>query len=298
MKKNERTYWLHAVTPLHVGAGRGVGYIDLPIMREKITNWPFVPGSAVKGVLADNFGASDQNEREKDPDKVRAFGKAGDEGNSGSLVFTDARILCLPIRSFAGAFAWVTSPLCLARLARDNGDETAAPKNGKREEAIIVSKDSSIALDGKVYLEELDFTALPSQEADAWADRIASFVFGGDADWKKTFRDRFVIVHDDVFSFLCETGTEVAARVRIDDEKKTVARGALWYEESLPTETILAGLVWCDKVYGKGDKEDAAAEKLLATFCGKPLDLQIGGKTTVGKGLVRCLFGGGANHGE
>ena len=228
MKKNERIYWLHAVSPLHVGAGRGVGYIDLPIMREKVTGWPFVPGSTVKGVLADNFGASDQKERERDPLKAKAFGTAGDESSSGSLVFTDARLICIPIRSFAGAFAWVSSPLSLARLARDLGEEGPVPAIEERGQALATAK-SKIVLDGKAYLEELDFSAAPSTEADAWAKRIAESVFSDDAAWKTTFSERFVIVHDDVFSFLCETGTEVAARVRIDDERKTVAQGALWY---------------------------------------------------------------------
>ncbi len=52
---NTRMYWIHAITPLHVGSGRGVGFIDLPIMREKVTSWPLVPGSAVKGVMREHF---------------------------------------------------------------------------------------------------------------------------------------------------------------------------------------------------------------------------------------------------
>jgi hypothetical protein len=182
-------------------------------------------------VLADHFGASDPREREKDPLKARAFGTAGDEGNSGSLVFTDARIVCIPIRSFSGAFAWVTSPLCLIRLARDIGSDTPIPSVEKNEEALVISENSRIVLEGSVYLEELDFAARSSAEADPWADHIAKGVFGNEKDWMKTFKERFVIVHDDVFSFFCETGTEVAARVRINDETKTVASGALWYED-------------------------------------------------------------------
>ena len=60
---NEKIYWLHAITPLHVGAGRGLGYIDMPIAREKVTSWPYVPGSSIKGVIAEHFGASDNDER-------------------------------------------------------------------------------------------------------------------------------------------------------------------------------------------------------------------------------------------
>lgn len=292
-KRDERTYWLHALSPLHVGAGRGVGYIDLPIMREKVTSWPFIPGSAVKGVLADHFDASDPSERGKDPFKAMAFGTAGDVGNSGSLVFSDAHIVCIPVRSFTGAFAWVTSPLCLARLARDLGEDIPVPDVEKQGEALVVSENSKIVLDGKTYLEELDFSACASTEADPWANCVAESVFGEDPAWMKTFKERFAIVHDDVFSFLCETGTEVAARVRIQEETKTVAPGALWYEESLPTETILAGLVWCDKIYrGQGAPVFSPSE-MLDHFCGTFLHLQIGGKATVGKGLVRCVFVGG-----
>jgi CRISPR type III-B/RAMP module RAMP protein Cmr4 len=48
-------YWLHAITPTHVGTGTGAGFIDLPIMREKTTGWPLIPGSAIKGVRRDHF---------------------------------------------------------------------------------------------------------------------------------------------------------------------------------------------------------------------------------------------------
>src|SRR6266540_173056 len=118
MAELTKMYWLHALTPLHVGAGFGLGFIDLPIMREKITNWPIVPGSAVKGVLSSHFGAD--RDRETTPALKAAFGTGGEENaNAGSLVFADARLVCMPVRSLYGTFAWVTSPLALERLQRD-----------------------------------------------------------------------------------------------------------------------------------------------------------------------------------
>jgi CRISPR-associated protein Cmr4 len=62
--------------------------------------------------------------------------------------------------------------------------------------------------------------------------------------------------------------------------------GALWYEESVPAESILAGVVWCDRVYPKD--APVTPEKLLSTYC-KTVSLQIGGKATVGKGRVRFV---------
>ena len=40
-------------TPLHVGAGASVGAVDLPIVRERHTRFPVIPGTSLKGVLAD-----------------------------------------------------------------------------------------------------------------------------------------------------------------------------------------------------------------------------------------------------
>jgi CRISPR-associated protein Cmr4 len=112
-------YWLQAITPLHVGAGKGVGFIDLPIMREKVTNWPLVPGSAVKGVVRDHFTQNGSDEQKKLIDI--AFGRQANDdlSNAGSLVLTDAHIVCLPVRSLYGTFAYTTSHLVLERLTRD-----------------------------------------------------------------------------------------------------------------------------------------------------------------------------------
>ena len=291
--KFERRYWIHTVTPLHVGTGRGVGYIDLPIAREKVTNWPCIPGSAVKGVVADHFGATEK--KREDDELVRAaFGMANDsstiEANStaGSLVFTDARIVCLPIRSFYGTFAWVTSPFCLERLKRDM--HLTVPSL-KTESAAVTNTTKLVRDASKLYLEDLDLDCGKSKEADGCAELIARAVFADNPDWQAIFRERLAIVSDDIFTFLCEAGTEVGAHIRIDEASGTVAGGALWYEEALPVETLLAGTVWCDRVYReKNASDELTKEKLLERFCSQPLGLQIGGKASTGKGQVRCLF--------
>jgi CRISPR-associated protein Cmr4 len=278
----EKTYWLHAISPLHVGAGRGVGYIDLPLAREKGTNWPYIPGSAVKGVIADSHGAT-EIKRKSDPLAAAAFGKAGeDDASAGSLVFSDASIVCLPVRSFYGTFAWITSPLALRRLRRR---DLAIPSIAEVKHIYTIAG-NKISQGAKVYLEDFDLEAQSAIEIAPLSDPIANSLFTSDAE-KEIFKTRFAIVHDDIFTFLCETGTQVDARIRIKDEQKTVARGALWYEESLPIETSLAGTVWCDKVFGNPSLTQA---NIIERYCKAPRNLQIGGKATTGKGRVRCLF--------
>ena len=303
---NSKMFWVHCLSPLHVGAGRGVSYIDLPIMREKTTNWPFVPGSSIKGVIAEKNGASiTGNEPRADANLIAAFGNSDDNGdgksaNSGSLVFSDASIACLPVRSVYGTFAWVTSPMVLMRMKRDI-DATGVMQEAPNIQDIIsvsdekiyvcndsVIKDSENEVGKKVYLEDLDLTVDTVNHADNWACLIAQAVFGSQDDWKAEFKKRFCIVADDVFSFLCQTATQIDARIRIKPQTKSVASGALWYEESLPVETILYGTVWCDKVYTSENNKPTM--DLLDKYCKSDLYLQMGGHSTIGRGRVKISF--------
>jgi len=291
-------YWLHTLSPTHVGTGRGVGYIDLPIYRDKVTGWPLIPGSAFKGVWADHFRAT-EGARSSNPKLGLAFGRASDQAtnasNAGALVPTDARLVCLPIRSFHGTFAWCTSPLALQLLHRDlslAGMPDLPPIPPLLDESMVHRTTTTRLEDGgRIFLEDLDFTGRECATTTVWAKRLADSVFPGDDNktWRARFVERFAVVPDTVFDFLTETGTEVSARVRIDDDRKTVPRGALWNEESLPAETILAGLVCCDRVYARQPNAVTAAD-LIREFASDSLSLQIGGNATVGRGRVRCVF--------
>ena len=289
-----RIYWLHTLSPTHAGIGRGVGYIDLPIDRDGVTNWPILRGSSFKGVWADYHRAT-ADARKNDPTLRAAFGVAGDDNisSAGALTPTDAKIVCLPVRSFRGTFAWATSPLCLQMVRRTltlaGVDGVPTAPVGLDEEQAHHTATTALVEGGSIYLEDLDFTAQQCEMATAWAKLISEHVFAEAPPWQEQFNKRFVVLPDLAFDFLCETGTEVHTRVRIDDDTKTVAAGALWTEESLPAETILAGIIQCDRVFGRNG-EDITPGGLLDRFAKATLTLQIGGKATVGRGQVRCVF--------
>ncbi len=290
---NARMFWIHSLTPLHVGAGQGVGFIDLPIMREKVTNWPVIPGSSVKGVLRDYH----ETRGEKNEFFRAGFGMEGKDGQAGSLVFTDAHMAFLPVRSLFGTFAYVTSPLALRRLKRDlehtehTGHSELPNVPMVDQDQILCTEGSAVKSGDKVYLEEFDFRGAESEDFSHWARFFSDELFKSDPDWGNVFRERLVCIHDDVFSFLTEHATEVAARVRIENETKSVASGALWYEESLPAETVLGGVLWSDRVPGGKFTQKAILEHFFQV--GRPLDVQMGGHATVGKGRVRMTFTGG-----
>lgn len=302
---NARPLFIHALSPLHAGTGQGVGVIDLPIAREVATGLPFLPGSSVKGTLRDTPGIDAAT-------RTLLFGPdtANASEHAGSVQFTDQRLLLMPVRSLAGTFAWVTSPYVLQRFARDihdAGDTTFAlelpqlnpPATDERELCLVGEATTAliVASVGSVVLEDLDLQPTKSAAIDAWATWLGVRLFpdgSREADyWRTCLAGRLCVVSDDILDFLLTTATEVTARVRIDDNHKTVAEGGLWYEESLPTETILAGLVLASPVSNRErEPKKLSVEQIftaVANLTGGPL--QFGGKATVGRGLCRARLG-------
>jgi CRISPR-associated protein Cmr4 len=95
--------------------------------------------------------------------------------------------------------------------------------------------------------------------------------------------------HNDVFNFLIDVATEVTARIKLQEDAKTVQDGGLWSEESLPTETILSGIVLAIPTAKSG----VTSSKVFQVLQGPTnTTLQFGGKATVGRGLCRVLLDG------
>ncbi|GIW29298.1 MAG: type III-B CRISPR module RAMP protein Cmr4 [Meiothermus sp.] len=277
---NTHILFLHALSPLHPGTGQGVGSIDLPIARERATGIPYLPGSSVKGVLRD--AASGKLDKEK---LLALFGPETGSASehAGAAVFGDAKLLLFPVRSLAGVFAYVTSPYLMERFAREAGfarlDPPALPTAPASDAWCHVSQNSTLKVGDKVYLEDLDLSFQASPELGAWETWLTQ-------QSEAPVKGRICLVHDDVMGFLLETATEVVARIRLEDETKTVAQGALWYEESLPAESLLYGLL---SLGSSRKKEVAVSLDDLKPLLGYT---QMGGKASVGRGLCQLRLGG------
>lgn len=271
-----KVVYLHALTPLHVGTGQAVANLDLPIAREKATGFPMVPASSFKGVLRDYLRGSDWVDD--------AFGYSD---KAGAFVFTDLRLLCLPVRSYFGTFAYVTCPLVLQRYNRMVGafgagqPLSAIPNIVDSADSlkIAVCTKSVLSNNGTVYLEDIDLK-VEGIDASQIADVFEKIFY---AHNPPLFSKRFAIVSDSTFSFLAETATEVVARVRLDDNTKTVASGALWYEEALPAESLLYGFI------GLVD-HPATQDATLLDRLPSELTLQIGGDATIGRGVCKVVI--------
>ena len=293
--------FIHTLSALHAGVGQGAGVIDLPIAREKATGIPYLPGSSLKGTIRTR---SLTQIGEQATSRLFGTSDVQDEIGASSLVqFSDQRLLLLPIRSLAGTFAWVTSPFILARLQRDcthlqiPGPSKNIPVVEDLDHCLIPDEKSALKLqvqnhNSKIYLEDLDLQAQPDPELNRWAQWLGQCIFSKDSYWLNTFSRHLCLVHDDLFSFLLTTGTEITARIRLQDDTKTVVKGGLWYEETLPAESILSGVVTAAPLQKYALTQDEIMQevnKLIQT------PLQLGGKATVGHGLCRVLMSGEDN---
>lgn len=225
----------------------------------------------------------------------------GADEHAGAAQFADARLLLLPVRSLRGTFAWVTSPYLLRRLKREALDtqltlneKYTIPTLHKRQEA-LVGGDKVVYQERKVVIEDLDLNVAEDKNgvAAAWAAWIGQQAFAAQEE-RDMLKERLCIVHDDVLSFLLTTATEVIARIRLQDEQKTVAQGQLWYEEALPTETVLVGLGLGQTIKDKNGTKLTGEDVMNELTKLNGASFQFGGKATVGRGLCRVQIAGGA----
>lgn len=285
---------LHALTPIHPGTGQTAAIIDLPVAREKATGYPLVPASSLKGVLLDAYRQAKVNSNWLE----KAFGT---QKQAGALCFGDQKLLCLPVRSYYGAFALVTCPLVLERWKRDlvalkldAAFLTDIPALSGTQIVVPPDATGELARHGKIYLEDVDLTLLTDTNAQNAAKTIAEgiarcvYPTQKEAEERKQFGRRFAIVPNDVFSFLTETATEIITRIAIDEESGTTSTGSgnLWYEEAVPAEAIFCGPLLVDNRFQK-EQAELMNELEMETI------IQVGGNASVGRGLCRLVLTGG-----
>jgi CRISPR-associated protein Cmr4 len=298
---------IHAMSPLHAGTGQSVGAIDLPIARERPTGIPLIPGSSIKGAL--RARSQNQNQGNKAQITFDVFGPetANASDYSGSVQFSDAHLLLMPVRSIRGTFGWVTSPYLLQRFARGAGEAgvkfNKLPLSPGENGCCVLNETLSIPFQQgrRVVFEDLDFTVETAQRPLLQEFTVtlgrALFPDGstGFEDWRQSLIDRICLVHDDMMSFLLATATEVNAHIRLDNDTKTVERGGLWYQESLPAETVLAGIAVASDVNAvNGRFKRSGAELLQHVESLTQGIVQLGGKATTGQGSCFVRMGGPA----
>lgn len=257
-----------AETFVHPGSGQTVGAIDLPVAREVATNYPFIAGSSLKGALRDAYEQIDRDGADK------VFGR---QENAGGLLVSDARLLLLPVRSLSSAYKWVTCPHLLERLKRDTlrsgGEASLEPPGVENRQALSQGN-------GRLFLEERSFeiSGAPGEDITRPLERLIP-----DEGARKRLAGQLTILSDDDFDWFARYGLAVQARNQLTGGKTSgpwenpetgkTERGNLWYEETLPPDTLMYAVL-----AERGNNGALESVRGIGDY------LQVGGNETVGQG--------------
>jgi CRISPR-associated protein Cmr4 len=272
---------LYTRTPLHVGSGTSVEVVDLPIMRERITNFPVIPGTSLKGVLRQ---ACEDDGALGTEAAARLFGaeSKADELFAGCVLVSDAKLLAFPVRSLAGCFAWLTCPLALRRFQRDSGRKFAFPEPDVS--STVAGSDLVVPHLNEAVFEEYALKA-GNGGVDAVAEAIDSLC--ADDHWKQKLKARLAIIHDETFQHFVSTATEITTRIKINPNTRTVDEGALFNQENVPSETLFYSALLAQKERSRNSNgwTDADVSSCLQSLLPAQTVLQIGGDETTGHGF-------------
>lgn len=300
---------LLAQTAIHAGVEKDTNLIDMAIQREGHNGWPCVFGSSMKGALRAH--AYDEEAIKADMNAIfgAAIANAGDVQSSqaGALAVSDARLLLFPVRSLTSHFKWVSCPAALQRFINDSKrmgllvEELPAALNFNaetKERAYVpeIAQGEQATASNGLYLEEYRFET-EAVDLTTVINMLAQLI--NSPDKQQLLRKQLVVIDDDMFSFLVQHATTVNAHIAISAETKTVdpKGGALWYEETLPPETLLYVMLSAS-ASRNADENDTKLEakqvlnKFNSLFSADKYWLRIGGNETCGMGWCAVsIFG-------
>ena len=271
MVKERILIGMQAETPVHVGAGESSGVVDNPFMRESTTSYPVIPGSGLKGAFKEKF--------EKGIDKTKIETKIenmfGKEDNAGCLVFSDARLLLLPVRSLTDNYKWLTCPYIVERL---NRALARLKDTDVKDSPIEVDKRTAICNgSGNLYLEERQFE-IKNTDISSIVNMFKKFM---NPLSQKRLENQLVILSDDDFKWFAQYGLQVNARNILNDNKTSEK---LWYEETVPVDSIFYTLIFSRFNNGK----ECGIEEFSNMIKTTPY-IQIGGNETIGQGWFNII---------
>ena len=288
--EHAKLLFIRALTSIHVGMGRTEGYhVDLPIQRDEF-GYPTIWASSLKGAVKANISVNQVKKYlGSEPDEKETY--------PSSISITDAKLLVIPGRVLEGVWTYVTTTQLLENLEKYVNIYNEVNKTSPLNLSILKPTGSAkYTRPGKVFVNEYEL------EVDAKDTLPSNFL---DQSGLKS------ILPNEIVSNIASRGLLIVSeannlglnlvnksiliqyRVRLKRGEKIVEIGP-WSEEYLPMETVFVSLVLCRRF---NDKEKNitkspmdVCKEFTSTLNGK--SLYLGGKETIGRGLVKIYLMG------
>jgi len=306
------------LTAVHPGVGRSEeAQVDLPVQRDEF-GLPTVWASSLKGAIRAKaeLGLFRDGlcvgKLEQCAGVLAAFGPRPEEASdfASPVAFLDAKLVAIPARSLRGVWVYVTSPLLLSfvRLyAEALGAAQAVPEVPRPKRGEVYLSDDRYAVGNEAVINERKYSV---------AGRAPALDLPPFQEVKKIAGDvGFAVVSDEDIAGVVRRSLLVQYRVRLKQETKTVDVGP-WSEEYIPPFTVFVSGYYCAKrrvsAVGVRVQEDVSKcrdDEVVdrkRNICKKQVKVDgdpcayvadvvrgstwLGGKETVGRGLVKLLL--------
>jgi len=286
-----RVGYLYSLAPIHCGGEGDLGNI-LEIAREVHTNFPYIPGSSLRGSLRDEV---EQFAGKESCDRL--FGRELDSAGSmgvHQVWFGDARLLWVPMRTMSlggseDAFTWVS---CHS-LIRDHALVSRQSMPTFRKQPVGTQKGTYWVADSKI---EVALMNDPEKQATQLQGKWAESLQG---DIKSTWDKNHLVLPDSDFEILMEHSLWTQIRNKIQDKKDDMnaSQGSaevFWTDVCIPRDTIFYFSWGYNPLRDKSEKsKDSGSSSRLTTQDHQTLMeilkglLQVGGQANVGRGWVQ-----------
>jgi CRISPR/Cas system CMR subunit Cmr4 (Cas7 group RAMP superfamily) len=241
-----------AVTALHTGSAAGEAALDRPVQKDAQTGLPFLPDSALKGVLAGRYGDVGDKKRNAaredrfgSPDRSGLDGDAPSTGRPGPIVLGNGELLAFPVPSRPGP-TWAFPALTLAWVLRF--EPAGADSSGLLPLLSEIERSSGHAfawpelplLDVPTRLSRLSGVTARQQEGAlvALLRRLAGPSLPADAP--------LAVLSSRDAGRLWPAVSDRRALTALDSSTRTVTGGALRRVELIPPGSLFLSLVTCE----------------------------------------------------
>lgn len=273
-----RVGYLYSLAPIHCGGEGDLGNI-LEIAREVHTNFPYIPGSSLRGSLRDEvlqFAGKEVADR--------LFGKEltnSEQMGVHQVWFGDSRLLWVPMRTMStqgkDVFTWVS---CHS-LLRDHTLLAKQPKVTFPDQPVGDHPGRYIVADA-----QLQVTAFSDEHKNAialagnWHSDLSDSV-------KITWEKSRIVLPDADFQVLMEHSlwTQVRNKIQPINEEDSTGGSAeiFWTDVCIPRDTIFY-YAWGYNLLKNNSVTSTDHDSLKTILAGL---LQVGGQANVGRGWVK-----------
>jgi CRISPR/Cas system CMR subunit Cmr4 (Cas7 group RAMP superfamily) len=258
---------LEVVSPAHLGAAEGGAALERPTQKDAVAELPYLPDSALKGVLASGFGNPSDDEPNPDrealfggPDRPGRPGRPRRPGRAGSLVAGNGELLCFPLPARDGLPVRVFPALGVARFLRHvpAGGEHAAELDLLRwveheERAFVAPRMPPI--DPAAEIEALTGASV-DRNGPALTAQLRRL-----AGPRLPAAARLLVAPSSAAGRLWRLAAERRTMTALDAARRVVIGGTLRTVELIPAGTVFLSLIsWL----GAADRGDALPDHLQA----------------------------------